>query len=234
MLQLEESNLFLIQNCQDTEQQLEELRQQLGETRAAMEAQAAALGVQTAGLMAQLAAENAKAAALRRKVEEKKAAPPPAAGVKDGAAASADSGDSDWAVLERMLPELRQRIVDVYQRCGFKATASSDTISMLTQLEGKLEALLASLSTMDPEYVRAAEKEKEAERRQRVRKAKLEAAEESHEQRQRKMLERAQAPVVKREGKPVMFRSQPFAKKAVVVKPDPDAEREREDAKHFQ
>lgn len=222
-----------------------------------MDAQTAALEEQMAALQGQLSAENAKVDALRRKVRDKAGA-----GSTASAAVSvggAGAGDSDWAVLERMLPELRQRIVDVYQRCGFKATASSDTISMLTQLEGKLEALLASLSTMDPDFVRSSEKEKENERRARVRKAKLEAAEESHELRQRKMLARAQAPVVKREGgwslvqvhwpawtvldrvlcappppgKPAMFRSQPFAKKAVVVKPDPDAEREKADAVFF-
>jgi DNA repair exonuclease SbcCD ATPase subunit len=232
-LQLEESNLFLIQNCQDTEQQLEELRQQFSDTSAAMQRQTESLNEQMAGLQALLSAEEAKAAALRRKITDKAsaAAPPPSA------AAGKDAGgvgDSDWAVLERMLPELRQRIIEVYERCGFKATASSDTISMLTQLEGRLEGLLATLSGLDPEYVVTKEKEKDKDRRARVREARLKAQQEGHEERQLKMLQRAQAPVVKREGKPVMFRSQPFPKKVVIERPDPAAEQEKEDAKHFQ
>lgn len=234
--QLEESNLFLIQNCQDTEQQLEELRQQYSDTSAAMQRQTTALNEQMATLQVQLAAEEAKAAALRRKISDKAAATsaPAVPGASKDSSAPGGVGDSDWAVLERMLPELRQRIIEVYERCGFKATASSDTISMLTQLEGRLEGLLATLATMDPEYVVAKEKEKDKDRRARVREARLKAQQEGHEERQLKMLQRAQAPVVKREGKPVMFRSQPFPKKVVAEKPDPLREQEKEDAKHFQ
>ena len=43
--QLEESNLFLIQNCQETEQQLEELKQQYRETERSMSKQTESLEV---------------------------------------------------------------------------------------------------------------------------------------------------------------------------------------------
>jgi hypothetical protein len=150
-----------------------------------------------------------------------------------GTSAAAAPADAQAGALDVLLPELRARIVEVYERCGFRANASSDTISMLTQLEGRLEALLGSLAGMEPEYVAAKEREKERERRVRVREARLKAQREAHELRQRKMLERAQAPVKKREGKPVMFRSAAFEKKVEVVKPDPAAEQEREDMKYF-
>ncbi|RYG43191.1 hypothetical protein EON68_00775 [archaeon] len=145
----------------------------------------------------------------------------------------AGAGGASATPMEAILPELRNHIVEVYERCKFKATASSDTISMLTQLEGKLESLIVQLSAMDPEYVAAKEKEKEKDRRVRVREARLRAQQEAHEVRLKKMLERAQAPVKKREGKPEMFRSAPFAKKAVEERPDPTLEQEREDLKYW-
>ncbi len=201
---LEESNLFLIQNCQDTEQQLDELRAAHVETAAAMVRQAAALEADMARLHQQLSAEQAKAAALRRKITTAAAAGAGDAVVSAGAGKAADrsstgvggpssaSGQGDLSDMEALLPELRARIVEVYERCGFRASASSDTISMLAQLEGRLESLLAQLEAMPPEYVQAGEKAKERERRVRVREARLKAQAEAHDARQRKMLERAQ------------------------------------------
>lgn len=228
--QLEESNLFLIQNCQDTEQQLEELRQMYAETAAAMARQTAALEESMSALQTQVSAEESKASALRKRITD----PSTAAGgaAAEGIAGKEAAGGS--SAMEAMLPELRTHIVEVYELCGFKATASSDTISMLTQLEGKLEMLLSQLSTMEPEYVSLKEKEKEKERRAKVREMRVRAQHEAHEQRLKKMLERAQAPVKKREGKPVMFRSAPIAKKAVVARPDPAMEQEKEDSRFFQ
>lgn len=101
---------------------------------------------------------------------------------------------------------------------------------MLTALEGKLESLLASLAGLEPEYVSLKEKEKERERRIRVREARLAHAHEEHERKQKKMLERAQAPVVRRQGKPDMSRSFLIVKRKEVVVVDHDAERRREEA----
>ncbi len=140
---------------------------------------------------------------------------------------------SEGAVMEAILPELRRQILAVYERCGFKATASSDTLSMLAGLEGKLESLVAQLAGLDPEYVAAKEKEKEKERRVRVREARLQQQKEQHEVRLERMLQRAQAPVKKREGKPVMFRSAPPPKKAVAERADPALEHEKDEIRFW-
>jgi hypothetical protein len=221
--QLEESNLFLIQNCQDIEQQLEELRQMHAETSAAIAVQTAQLEEQVAVLQGQLAQEEAKVAGLRKKAK--------AGAAGAGAQAESASSGENASALDALLLELRERIIGVYERCGFKATASSDTLSMLTALEGKLESLLASLAGLEPEYVSLKEKEKERERRVRVREARLEHAQEEHERKQKKMLERASAPVVKRTGKPDMSRSFLVKKEKVKVVVDPLAERKAEERK---
>jgi hypothetical protein len=294
--QLEESNLFLIQNCQDTEEQLEELRTQHAETAASLARQTALLQESMQALQVQLAAEEGKVVALQRKIGDSGSVAGAGAGgaavagggeaeatgagaatagaggaagsgagaggrARGGAGASsaaragagggplagtplkesAGSGGgatpggpaAEAALMEAVLPELRSQIMAVYERCGFKATASSDTISMLAHLEGRLEGLLAQLATMDPEYVAMKEKEKERERRVRVREARLKQQKEQHEVRLRRMLERAQAPVQKREGKPVMFRSAPPPKKVVADRPDPAVEQEKEDLKYW-
>ena len=151
-----------------------------------------------------------------------------AASTASAAATAAEAGGDPAAALDSLLPELRARIIEVYERCGFKANASSDTISMLTALEGKLESLLASLAALEPDYVALKEKEKERERRVRVREARLAHAQEDHERKQRKMLKRAQAPVIRRTGKPEMARSFLVAKEVVRVVVDLNAERRRE------
>jgi len=221
--QLEESNLFLIQNCQDIEQQLEELRQTHAETSATIAVQTAQLESQVAELNGQLQIEEAKVAALRKKASK-------SAESSGGGGGGEEEDDTSDDALDNLINELRERIVEVYERCGFKATASSDTLSMLTGLEGKLESLLASLAGLEPDYVSLKEKEKERERRIRVREARLQHQQEEHDRMQKKMLERAQAPVIKRVGKPIMARTFLIKKEKNVVVVDKDAERKKEEA----
>merc|ERR1711990_923382 len=62
---LEEQNLFLIQNSQETEQALEELKQQYRETKRKMDAKTATLKQNIDRLRNQIEVEEAKAAALK-------------------------------------------------------------------------------------------------------------------------------------------------------------------------
>jgi hypothetical protein len=63
------------------------------------------------------------------------------------------------------------------------------------------------VQSLDPAYVAGKLREKERARRGRVMAARKEKEAELHEVRLAKMLERAQAPALKRPGKPVMYRS---------------------------
>jgi len=203
---LEESNLFLIQQCQDLEQALEELGAQHAATLDSMRRQNEALEETAAALQAKIGAEEAKAAALRGAAGKAAAA---AAGEGGGAEGAGGEGEGGGAVrlLERVQPVLHKRVVEIYERCGFKASASSDVIGMLTAMEAKLERLHARVQSLDPAYVAGKLREKERARRGRVMAARKEKEAELHEVRLAKMLERAQAPALKRPGKPVMYRS---------------------------
>eukprot|EP00775_Hariotina_reticulata_P009162 gene9162-9328_t len=170
---LEESNLFLIQNCQEAEEQLEEIK---GQYHAAEQA----LSTEVEGLKVWEAAE--------------------AAAFHDNPAVMLGTVD----VVARNVPKTL---------CGFDADASLSTLSMLTSIEVRLEEALAAVGTLPAEVVADAEKGRERERRQVAREEKLAAAQAEHELRVQRALERAAAPIFKKTGKPVMFRSQPPQRK---------------------
>lgn len=84
---------------------------------------------------------------------------------------------------------------------------------MLREIEGWLEYLLKEIHLLDESKVAEAEKRKETERRNRVRKVKKEEQKRLYEERLAKSTARAQAEVIRQQGKPMMFRSAPIAKK---------------------
>ena len=229
-VQLEESNLFLIQQCADLEQSLEELQMEQRETDAAMERANAALAESVAQLEARIAAEDAKAEALQARV----------VGGEDGEGGSGGSGGAGSGstnILELIQPQLRQRVAEIYQRCGFKPSASSDIISMLTGMEAKLEALLARIIVLDPAYVAAKVKEKERERRTRVMTARKAKEAKLHEIRLAGMLQRALIVPPKRTERPVMYRSMLPQKVAEVEEVDlglvEERKQQEEEARFF-
>ena len=228
--QLEEGNLFLIQNCQETEQQLEELKQTYRETERKMQKQTQALQDNIEVLKAQIDREQAKAAALADRVKE-------------------SSGEDGQAQLLKML---RLKVKDVYKACGFEADANPDTLSMLTDLEvgsttaavccvaavpspcatlcqALLEDLLSEIASMSPSYVMQKEKEKEKQRRDKLRQERLAQQQLIYEQRLKKSMERSQAPAKKKLGKQVMFRSAPLKKRVREKKRDTKADQEAAD-----
>jgi len=95
---LEERNLFLIQNSQETEEQLEELKQKLEMTKAKMSEETELLNSQINSLKAQIAAEEAKAGALGERGNPHK---------------GQNSGDQD---IEALLASLHKRVAEVRVR----------------------------------------------------------------------------------------------------------------------
>lgn len=189
--QLEESNLFLIQNSQETESALEELKQEFRDTRLKMDAKTDSLKANIQELEQQINAEEAKASILKARM---------------------DSNLGEDA-QEKLLSELHAKVKEVYRKCGFDSDASPSTLSMLTDLEARLEELLTKIEQMPEDYVIKAEKLKEKERRERVRAERLAQQQRVYEERLRKSIERSMQAPKKKTGKPVMFRSAPPQKK---------------------
>jgi hypothetical protein len=114
---------------------------------------------------------------------------------------------------ERTLDELNRKVAEVYRAIFSEADNSLGTLQMLTNIEARLEELLSIIDAMPKEEVEAAEKQKEKERRQRVREAKQALAAKLQEERIQRSIRRSQEPVRRRVGKPIMFRSQPIQRK---------------------
>lgn len=205
--QLEEQNLFLIQNCQETEEALEDLQAKYHETKTRMDSETDALSSQIELLELAIKQEEDKGKALENRARE--------------------SGDASGR--ETTLEELSAKVAQVYVQCGFDSDASIGTLQMLTNIEARLEEYLSIVDTMDEEFVASAEKEKEKERRERMRKEKLEQQRRELERRMKRSLERAQAPVQKKVGKPVMFRSYLPERKKRVDKSVDKAKKEEEE-----
>ncbi|KAJ3297576.1 Coiled-coil domain-containing protein 38 [Borealophlyctis nickersoniae] len=193
--ELEENNLALIQNCQETEETLEELKQRILETDARMEKETQSLKQQIEFLNEAIAREEEKA----RMLEER--------------AKLFSSGVVGAESQEKLLDELNHKVKEVYRRCIGDNEANLSTLTMLTNIENKLEQLFETIEMMPPDRVEQAEKMKDKERRQRLREEKMDAQRALQEERVQRALERARAPVKKKTGKPVVFRSAPPQKK---------------------
>jgi len=182
---LEESNLFLIQNSQETEAALEELKTQFADTRTRMENESTGLETQIEHLKANIKVEEEKSKLLQDR-----------AGKHVGV-----------AVQEQMLEELNKKVAEVYRAIFSEADNSLSTLQMLTNIEARLEDLLAIIDSMPPDAVEAAEKQKEKERRQRVRELKQAEQARLQEERIQRSIRRSQMPVRRQVGKPIMYRS---------------------------
>ncbi|KAI8909603.1 hypothetical protein EDD86DRAFT_205831 [Gorgonomyces haynaldii] len=195
--ELEENNLALIQSCQETEETLEDLRNKMTETSANMEKETAQLNQQIQQLNQAIAKEEEKARLLEERAK-----------LQHAGGAGSDS-------QEKMLEDLNHKVKEVYRRCLGDSDGNLSTLQMLTSIENRLEQLFEFIELMPPEKVEQAEKLKDKERRQRLREEKLEAQRALQEERVQRALERARAPVKKKTGKPVVFRSAPPQKKKV-------------------
>ena len=144
----------------------------------------------------------------------------PAKGVSSSNAAPREKPLSDSAAAGSGIPleDLAKKVGETYARCGFDYDPTMSTVQMLTQIESKLERCLAAADEMPAAYVRESEKAREKERRskQRLEKAAIDLI--AAEEKAKRSLERSMAPVVKKTGKPLMYRSQPPSRKKKVVK----------------
>lgn len=197
---LEEQNLFLIQNSQETERTLEELQHAFKETKSSMESRTGQLSDQISELQAQITAEEQRSAALKLKRQ---------VGIDVG------NGSSSQQEKERLLSELNSKVLNVYEQCGFDVSSKPNTLFMLSQLESKLESLLLDIEKMPQEYVIRAEKEKEKKRRERKREEQQALQIRLQEERNKRAIERSMQAPKKRVGRMVMNRSRPPRKEEI-------------------
>jgi len=215
---LEEQNLFLIQNAQETQHALEEVEQKFTETKSKMGQKSELLKSTIEQLERKIAREKQKCEELQHRMQ--------------------GEDSTSFVVPDTLLKELAQKVAEVHHACGFESDHDPDTLQMLANIEAKLEELFCTLDEHDAsvegkEMVTRLEREKEKERRDHVRAERVEQQNRKNDERLRKTLQRSQAPVHKKVGKPIMFRSYVGNKVKKVVKEFDDTEEMEKNKKLF-
>eukprot|EP00928_Gymnodinium_smaydae_P062620 TRINITY_DN46438_c0_g1_i1.p1 TRINITY_DN46438_c0_g1~~TRINITY_DN46438_c0_g1_i1.p1 ORF type:complete len:561 (+),score=222.98 TRINITY_DN46438_c0_g1_i1:104-1786(+) len=199
---LEESNLFLIQNSQDTEQALEELDQKFTEIKRASDAEIGKRKQNISLLERQIAEERARCDELRSMLNHKR-------------------GSSEQ---KELLQEIAENVTEVHAVCGNAAEHDGDVEKMLRAIEAKLEEYLSALDDFEEQGFQAQvadlERRKEKDRREVGKRLRKEQADRKNEKRLKESLLRSQAPIKKKVGKQIMFRSAPLFQARRVVQED--------------
>ncbi|CAK9068719.1 unnamed protein product [Durusdinium trenchii] len=220
---LEESNLFLIQNSQDTEQALEELDQKFAVLKRTREACHACRGVRGDALGKMDHVKDAMSnkmhlqiSQLERQIFEEKS--------KCDELKQAISQKHGGSEVEELLEGLAGGVVDVHGVCSHENQDDGDTLQMLARIEFKFEEYLAYLDEAEESglgaRVLAEEHKKERQRRLDLRLSRKLHQEKKIEDRLKASLHRSQAPVHKKVGKQIMFRSAPLFQARRVVQED--------------
>ena len=225
---LEEQNLFLIQNSQETERTLEELQHTFKETKMSIAMRTGQLTTQIGELQAQIAAEEQRS----RQLQQKRLA---SLESQSGSASRSTSHASNISQQEKekLLEDLNSKVRTVYKQCGFEASSNTSTLLMLTQLESKLEGLLLDIDRMPQDYVIRAEKETEKRRRERKREEQQAMHIRQQDERNRRAIERSMQAPKKRTGRQVMYRSRPVQRKHVEDTTDQGVD-DTDEAKYLQ
>lgn len=221
---LEEQNLFLIQNSQETEHTLEELRLAYKETAKTMNSQTDALQQQIQELKNEIAIEEKRAKDLLNKkntiltndtaTSQQQPLGNTATATATSLSSSTNNSSSQYE-KEKLLSDLHIKVRYVYEQCGFDASSKPSTLFMLSQLESRLEILLSEIDKMPQDYVIKAEKDKEKKRRERKREEQQLLQEKLQEERNKRAIERSLQAPKKRTGRQVMFRSKPIRKERI-------------------
>lgn len=191
--ELEEENLFLIQNAHETVIELEAMEKRFADTRAEMGARLEGLETVIAQLQQQLQQQRAKCMQHREEL------------------ASQEQESDASAALQK----LTVHVSAIHAACGFEKEASVDCLRMLEQIEARLDSHLAALAKHEaenPELVHQLERAKEKQRRERARQEKLTQQHLKNDERLQLSLRQSSEAASRRPRRPVMFRSKPFHK----------------------
>ncbi|XP_017553264.1 cilia- and flagella-associated protein 100 [Pygocentrus nattereri] len=212
--ELEEQNLSLIQNLQETEEGLEEFRQTMEQTRKNMDHEADQLKRQIDVMTETIQREKERTTELELKAR-----------LFNFGKYKAEEDDT--------LNALSRKVEEVYRSCVGDSEANLSTLQMLTAIEGRLGELLENVEMIPSDRLAIAEKAKEKERRLRLRDEKIYLQKQHQEERMKKAMERAQAEIKKTTGRKLMPRSQPPVRKLKNNQHDDIADKEKEEHMYF-
>ncbi|XP_068550227.1 cilia- and flagella-associated protein 100 isoform X2 [Anas acuta] len=213
--EMEEENLSFIQNSQEMEESLDELQNTFITTHQRTEQEIGQLKQDVVNLKSTIAKEEERAADLKHRVQ----------------VFSSEEHNTD--VQDKMLTSLNKKVQEVYNQCIGDNEANLTTLQMLAAIEKRLNNLLDNLERVPPEKIAQIEKAKEKERRIRFREEKLKQQKKLQEERLQRALERAQATVIIKPGKKLMFRSSPPTKKEKKKRSQEQMDKEKEELLYY-
>ncbi|MBN3288022.1 CP100 protein, partial [Polyodon spathula] len=215
LIELEEQNLSLIQNSQETEETLEEFKQTMAITKQKMDHETDTLKQQVDMLQYTINREKERAAELELK------------------ARVFSFGQFKTEDQDEMINSISKKVEEVYRACIGQNNANLSTLLMLTAIENRLEELFENIEMVPREKVQVAERAKEKERRIRNREEKMKLQKQHQEERLRKALQRSQADIKKTTGKKLVYRSQPPVIKQKEDKNQEITNKEKEEQIYF-
>ncbi|XP_009960191.1 PREDICTED: coiled-coil domain-containing protein 37-like [Leptosomus discolor] len=191
----EEEILSFFQSSQEIKESLDKVQHTFITTHESMEKKLAELKEQVVTLKSSIAKEEEKAADLKLKVR------------------LFSSGEHEADDQSKMLASLNKKVLEVYCHCTGENEANLHTVQMLTVIEKQFNDLLDNLEQIPLAKLEQAMKAKKKEWRTRLREEKLRQQKKQQEEKLQRALERSQAPVQKKSGRRLMFRSNPPARK---------------------
>jgi len=210
---LEESNLFLIENCQETEEALEDLKQKFEAEKAKTSKETEELTRQMAELQAQIDSEKEKASQLEArssstsKVDEKKEKEKEKNKARGRGAKEEPEEEEDKSKIQAEYEKmLNEKVTQVYEKCIGENDSNLDAIPMLAHIEKNLEKVLDVIATMDEDFVQKEEAKRDKERREERRAKQMEEKEREQMIKMAERQKRAAQPVQKKTGKTLMTR----------------------------
>jgi len=208
---LEESNLFLIENCQETEEALEDLKQKETQEKEKTQKETAELNRQMEELQAQIDAETEKVVILENRVSNKKPEEKKADKDKDkrrgrGKQEETEEEEDKSKKQAEYEKALNARVMEVYEKCIGENESGLGAIPMLAHIEKNLEKLLEIVAGMSPEFVQKEEAKRDKERREERRAKQMEEKEREQQEKMAERQKRAAQPVQKKTGKTLMTR----------------------------
>ncbi|XP_072106671.1 cilia- and flagella-associated protein 100 [Mobula birostris] len=213
--ELEEHNLSLILNSQETEEAVEEIKQAMADAQVKMNCETDFLKQQLSVLTEAVAKEESRAAELELKAK------------------MFSFSQSTIEDQDKMLEALDQKVMEVYHSCIGENEANMTTLQMLTSIENYLEDLFENLEKLPREKVELAEKNKEKERRMRLREEKLREEKLHQEERIQRAMMRSQAEHQKKLGRRLVYRSEPPVIKEHKKQVQDTTDQEKEEEEYY-
>merc|ERR1712048_478119 len=206
---LEEQNLCMIRNSQETEKSIEEVKDKREKTEGKIQDELNQLKSQIDSLKKASEKEEARVSELKLSCK------------------MYDMGNLHDEQTQQQTV-LTNAVTKVYNQVIGSNAAQIDTEQMLQSIEAKLNHLFETIDQLPPDQVKQAEKARERERRHKDREERAKLQRKQQEERVKRALARAQEVYKKRVGKKLIFRSAPPASRQAKRDKADRLEREKE------